>query len=110
MPEPLPRWRRFPWHRAIMASMAIRITEAEFANNPRAVLDRVQAGVEVVVEDNHRPIAVIRAPRRSGRRISEVLAESSSRPSTVTLDPEFADDLRAVIAHHRTSWTPPSWE
>jgi antitoxin (DNA-binding transcriptional repressor) of toxin-antitoxin stability system len=90
--------------------MTIHITEAEFAANPRAVLARVEAGAEVVVEANHRPIAVIRAPRRSGRRISEMLADSTLRPSAVTLDPEFADDLRAVVERHREPWTPPSWE
>ncbi|HKY21478.1 MAG TPA: hypothetical protein VJM31_09685 [Vicinamibacterales bacterium] len=43
--------------------MAIHITEADVANDPRTVLERVQARAQVVVEANHRPIAVTRAPR-----------------------------------------------
>jgi hypothetical protein len=88
----------------------IRITDTELTRDPRGILAQVQAGTEVIVEANHRPVAIIRPPRRSGRRLSDILADAARRPSTITLDAAFADDLQAVIARHREPWTPPSWE
>ena len=55
--------------RALIDIMAtVRITEAELARDIHAVLAKVQEGVEVIVEQDHRPVAVIRTPRRSGRQ------------------------------------------
>ena len=88
----------------------VRITEAELARDIHAVLAKVQEGVEVIVEQDHRPVAVIRAPHGSGRRISEILRQARERNSTVTLDPDFGKDLEAVIASHQQPWNPPSWE
>ena len=51
-----------------------------------------------IVEQNHRPVAVIRTPNRSGRPISEILRQAKERNSTVTLDPDFGKDLEAIIA------------
>ncbi len=64
--------------------------------------------MEVVIEQDHRPVAVLRAPHRSGRLVSEVLREARQRKSTVTLD--FGADLEAIIASQQQAWTPPSWE
>lgn len=88
----------------------VRITEAELARDIHAVLAKVQAGVEVIVEHDHRPVAVIRTPYRSGRPISEILRQAKERNSTVTLDPDFGKDLEAVLASHEQPWNPPSWE
>ena len=88
----------------------LRITEAELARDVRAVLAKVQTGVEVIVEQDHRTVAVIRSPRRNGRPISEIVRQARERNSTVTLDPDFGKDLEAVIASHRQPWNPPSWE
>ena len=88
----------------------VRITEAELARDIHAVLAKVQAGVEVIVEQDRRPVAVIRAPYRSGRPVSEILRQAKERNSTVTLDPDFGKDLEAVIASHEQPWNPPSWE
>ena len=88
----------------------LRITEAELARDIHAVLAKVQEGVEVVVEQDHRPVAVIRAPLAKGRLLSECIALAEARGSTVTLDPDFGKDLEAVIASHQQPWNPPSWE
>jgi antitoxin (DNA-binding transcriptional repressor) of toxin-antitoxin stability system len=88
----------------------VRITEAELARDLHAVLAKVQQGVEVVVEQDHRPVAVIRPPQRSGRPVSEILREARQRNSTVTLDEEFGKDLEAIIAGQQQPWNPPSWE
>jgi antitoxin (DNA-binding transcriptional repressor) of toxin-antitoxin stability system len=94
----------------IEAMATVRITEAELARDIHAVLAQVQEGVEVIVEQDHRPVAVIRTPHRSGRPISEILRHAKERNSTVTLDPDFGRDLEAVIASHQQPWHPPSWE
>ncbi len=88
----------------------VRITEAELARDTHGVLAKVQDGIEVIVEQDHRPVAVIRSPQRSGRPISEIIRQARERNSTVTLDPDFGKDLEAIIASHQQPWNPPSWE
>ncbi len=88
----------------------VRITEAELARDIRGVLAKVKDGIEVIVEQDHRPVAVIRPPQRSGRPISEIIRQAKERNSTVTLDPDFGKDLEAIIASHQQPWNPPSWE
>ncbi len=89
----------------------MRISEAEFVRDVRAVLEKVQQGSEVIVErEDHRPVAVISLPPRSGRPILEILREAKQRNSTVTLDDEFGKDLEEIIAHGQQPWNPPSWD
>ena len=54
--------------------MTVRMTEAELARDLRTVLDNVRQGVEVVIERDSRPVAVLKAPLVRGHRISEVIA------------------------------------
>ena len=88
----------------------VRITETELARDVHAVLEKVQQGVEVIVEQNHRPVAVIKASKPAGRLISEVLADLKARGSTVVMDDEFARDIEEGIKAHREPWNPPSWD
>lgn len=88
----------------------VRITEDELARDTQAVLTKVKQGVEVIVEHDHRPVAVIRLPHRSGRPIPEIVRHAKQRNFTVTLDHDFGKDLEAVIASHQQPWNPPSWE
>jgi antitoxin (DNA-binding transcriptional repressor) of toxin-antitoxin stability system len=89
----------------------VRMTETELARDLHAVLERVQQGSEVIVEqEDHRLVAIIRPPHRSGRPITEILREARQRNSSVTLDEDFAKDLEEVIAAHRQPWNPPSWD
>ena len=95
----------------IEGMMTVRITEAELARDVRGVIEKVQQGSEVIVErEDHRPVAVITSPYRSGRPITEILHEARQRNSTVTLDDEFGNDLEAIIASHQQPWHPPSWD
>lgn len=91
--------------------MTLRITEGELARDVRSVLAKVEQGSEVIIEqEDHRPVAVIRSPRRSGRPITEILREAKERGSDVTLDEEFGRDLEEIIASHQQPWLPPSWD
>ena len=56
----------------------VRITESELARDVHGVLEKVQQGVEFIVEQNHRPVAMVRPPKRSGRLISECIAATKA--------------------------------
>ena len=53
----------------------IHMGEAEVARDLHAVLAQAQQGIEIVIEQDHRPIAVIKQPPPVGRMISEILAD-----------------------------------
>ena len=88
----------------------VRITEAELARDLHAVLAKVQAGLEVIVEQDLRPVAVIKPSRSAGRSISEVVSELQARGSTAILDDDFARDIEEGIKAQRQPWNPPSWD
>ena len=52
----------------------LHMTEAEVARDLHGVLTKVQQGLEVVIEQDHRPVAVIRPPLPRGRLLSECIA------------------------------------
>jgi antitoxin (DNA-binding transcriptional repressor) of toxin-antitoxin stability system len=86
------------------------MTETEVSGNFSDVLAKVRDGVEVVVEHDHQPVAVIRSARPSGRPISECIASAKARGSKVTLDGGFAADVEEGIRSRQKEWNPPSWD
>ena len=86
------------------------MTEAEVTNNFGGVLEKLQHGAEVVVEQDNRPVAIIRPPKRSGRPISECIASAKAAGSKVTLDEGFAADVEEGIGRRQQPWNPPSWD
>jgi antitoxin (DNA-binding transcriptional repressor) of toxin-antitoxin stability system len=90
--------------------MTVHITEAELVRDIHAVLARVRHGDEVIVEQNHRPVAVIKTPRGQGRKLSECIALAEAHGSAMTLDEGFMKDVEEGIAGRSQPWNPPSWE
>ena len=92
----------------------VHITEAELARDIHAVLAKVQEGVEVIVEQDHRPVAVIKAPQGPGRRISECIALAKAYEEKFGCAPvpdsDFAKDVQAAIDAHREPLNPPAWD
>ncbi len=88
----------------------IRITEAELARETHAVLAKVQQGLEVVVEQDNRPVAVIKAPFVKGRKISEVIAALEASGANAVIDEDFAKDVEEAISLHREPRNPLSWD
>jgi len=88
----------------------VHMSEAEVARDLHAVLAKVQQGIEIVIEQDHRPVAILRPSQRSGRPITDILREARLRGSKVTLDEDFSKDLQEVIALHQKPWDPPSWD
>jgi antitoxin (DNA-binding transcriptional repressor) of toxin-antitoxin stability system len=79
----------------------VRMTEAEVTNNFAAALERLGQGDEVVVEQNHRPVAVIKPAAGPGRLLSECVALAEAHGSAVTLDEGFGKDLEEIVQSHR---------
>ena len=98
----------------IEVRMTERITEAELARDVHSVLAKVRAGVEIIVEDEHQPVATITGPRRSGRKVSDCLALARAYEEKLGYspvpDPEFARDLQAAIEAHPEPVDPPAWD
>jgi antitoxin (DNA-binding transcriptional repressor) of toxin-antitoxin stability system len=88
----------------------VHMTEAEVARDLHEVLAKVQQGVEVVVDQDHRPVAVIRSPLPKGRLLSECIALAEARGSTAILDEGFMKDVEEGIASRSQPWKPPAWE
>jgi antitoxin (DNA-binding transcriptional repressor) of toxin-antitoxin stability system len=88
----------------------LHMSEAEVAKDFAAVLEKVvRQGVEVVVEHDERPVAVLRPAIPPRRKISEVLARMP-KDSTTTMDADFARDVQAAIESHREPLEPPAWD
>lgn len=90
--------------------MTVRMTEAELALDLHSVLAKVREGVEVVIEQDHRPIAVIKPSKPAGRMISEVIADLKARGCDAVMDEDFARDIEEGIKAHREPWNPPPWD
>jgi len=88
----------------------VHMSEAEVARDLHAVLAKVQQGIEVVIEQDHRPVAVLKQSPPVGRMISEVIADLKARGSQSAMDDDFARDIEEGIKAQREPWSPPSWE
>ncbi len=88
----------------------IHMTEAEVASNFAAVLEKLKHGNEVVVEQNDRPVAVIRPATGPGRLLSECIALAEAHGSTATLDDAFGKDLEEIIEGHREPLDGSRWD
>jgi antitoxin (DNA-binding transcriptional repressor) of toxin-antitoxin stability system len=98
----------------IEAMATVRITEAELARDIHAVLAQVQEGIEVIVEQDHRPVALIKTPQGPGRKLSECIALAKAYETKLGYAPvpdaDFAGDVQAAIDAHREPLSPPSWD
>jgi antitoxin (DNA-binding transcriptional repressor) of toxin-antitoxin stability system len=91
----------------MIESMAqVHVTEAELAQDLHGVLDKVRHGAEVVVEQDHQPVAIIRSPLPKCRLLSECIALAEAAGSTATLDEGFMKDVEDGIASRSQPWTP----
>ena len=91
----------------------LHISEADAVRDLAAILQRVQAGTEVVIERNAQPLAVIRAAAPARRTISEciALAEAHEKETGLApvLDPDYAADVEEIV-RNRKPWNPPTWD
>jgi antitoxin (DNA-binding transcriptional repressor) of toxin-antitoxin stability system len=90
--------------------MTVHMTEAEVARDLHTILEKVRQGVEIVIEQDSRPVAILRAAPVRGRGISEVIAELEASGANAVIDEEFGQDVQEGIEAHREPWKPPSWD
>jgi hypothetical protein len=68
----------------------------------------------VIVEQHHRPVAIIKTPPGPGRKIGECIVLAKAYEEKLgyapTPDPEFAKDVRAAIDAHPEPFDPPAWD
>jgi hypothetical protein len=92
------------------------MSEADVARDLHAVLDKVRQGVDVVIEQDHQPGAVIRQSQfgSPGRKLSEciVLAKAYEEKlvDAPVPDADFAKDVQDGIDARRDSLEPPAWD
>jgi len=95
---------------SIIKHMAVlHITESELARDVHGVIEKVRGGVEVVIEANNKPVAVLRPAELRPRRLSEIAA-SLPEHSTATVDPDFATDVQEFIDRHREPLDTSMWD
>jgi antitoxin (DNA-binding transcriptional repressor) of toxin-antitoxin stability system len=91
----------------------IHISEADAIRDFAALLARVRAGAEVVIESDAHPTAVLRAAEPPRRSISECIELAKKHEDETgeapVLDPEFAADVEEII-RNRKPWNPPAWD
>jgi antitoxin (DNA-binding transcriptional repressor) of toxin-antitoxin stability system len=96
-----------------MAKTIIHVTEAEAARDFADLLIRVRAGVEVIIEKDARPVAIVHPAEPPRRTVSESIALAKSHEAESgqppVLDSDFAEDVQHVI-NKRRPWNPPTWE
>lgn len=89
-----------------MSDRAIHISEEEAARDFAGLMARVRAGIEVVIESDARPVAVLRpAAEPRGRLLSESIALAEAHAKELgyepRMDPEFAADLEEIIRNRK---------
>ena len=95
---------------AAKSPSALRMSEAELARDLHAVLAKVEQGIEVVIEQDNRSLAVLSAPPVRGRLLSECIALAKARGTSAIPDEGFMQDIADGITERSKPWTPPSWE
>ena len=92
----------------------VHMTEAEAALDFHAVLARVREGSEIVIEQNHLPVAVITSPQGPGRSIDECIAIAEAFEARLGYapvpDPDFARDVQVGIDAHREALDLSVWD
>ena len=103
----------------MMEDMAtVHMSEAEVVGNFHDVLAKVRQGVEIVIEQNSLPVAVLRTAStpmlNPGRKLSECIALAKAYEENLNYAPvpddNFAQDVQSGIEARRDSFTPPAWD
>jgi antitoxin (DNA-binding transcriptional repressor) of toxin-antitoxin stability system len=101
------------------------ISEEEAARDFGALIRRVRAGVDVVVEEDGRPVVVIRAadteelertesgapvPGRTAEEIIRSFDKWEAEHGKLVMDADFAEDLEAVHALYNQPLDGSQWD
>ena len=68
----------------------------------------------MIVEHDHRPVAVIKTPQALGRKISECIALAKAYEEKLGYAPvpdaDYARDVQAAVEAHREPLNPLAWD
>ena len=84
-----------------MGMGTLHITEAELARDVHTVLAKVEEGVEVIVERDLRPVAVIRTPLLKDSLQSENTALAEGPSAIASSDEGFMSDFEERVSGER---------
>ena len=92
----------------------VHMTESEATRDFHAVLEQVREGNEVLIDDGHRSVAVIREPQSAGRSIDECIAIAEAFEArqgyAPVPDEDFARDVQEGVNANREALEPPAWD
>ena len=79
------------------------------------MLSRVQEGDELIVEQDERPVAIIKTPPEGpGGKLSECIALAKTHEEELGYAPvrnlDFARDVQATVDSRREPFNPPAWD
>ena len=84
---------------------AFHISEFEAEQDFPALMEKVRAGYEVVIESEKSPVAVLSPASLPRRSISESIAMAEAHEKELgyspVMDEEFASDMREIVANRR---------
>jgi antitoxin (DNA-binding transcriptional repressor) of toxin-antitoxin stability system len=86
------------------------------ARDLHAVLAKVQQGVEIVIEQDQRAVAVLKSPQfgSPGRTVSECIAPAKAHEEKLGFAPipddDFAKDVQTGIDSRRDPLDPSPWD
>jgi antitoxin (DNA-binding transcriptional repressor) of toxin-antitoxin stability system len=89
--------------------VTLHISESDATGDFAALMAKVRAGAEVVIESSNIPVAVLRAPAPVRRTLAECIEMLPEQPSA-TMDEDFANDIRAAIQSHREPADTSAWD
>lgn len=92
----------------IRAKLALPYFVRLLALNFHAVLVSVREGAEVIIEQDHLLVAVIRTPQGSGRTLDKAIATAEAYEARLCED--FAKDALEAINARREPLEPPAWD
>lgn len=91
----------------------LHVTENDLARNAHAILEQVRAGSDVVIDQDHRPIAVIKALPTAHPSLADLIRLSEQREIArgypILPDEDLASDIETMVAA-RKPWNPPAWD
>ena len=94
----------------------VHMSEAEVARDFHAVLAKVRQGVEIVIEQDNRPVAVLKQsqPGGPGRKLSDCIALAKAYEERLGYAPipdaSFGKEVQADIDSRRDAFEPPAWD
>jgi antitoxin (DNA-binding transcriptional repressor) of toxin-antitoxin stability system len=108
--------RHLRGERVMIANMeprVLHVSEADAVRDLAGILRHVQAGAEIIIERDALPLAVIRSAAPGRRTISGCIALAEAHEKDTgqapVLDPDFAEDVEAII-RSRKPRNPPTWD